>query len=141
MRLRVVLGVRGGIAADKAVDVCRSCPVRLACLDDALAYEDGAERATFGVRGGLTAMERVEMIRHGPLVDHFPQVAVTAVLIEVELDETQMTDSGHWCDVVGVAELVGAAAAVLATGSVPRAAIAYNRARAPGDAMPRRRRR
>lgn len=42
--------------------VCRNCPVRRICLDDALAYE-GKKRASgrYGVVGGLTAIERAQI--------------------------------------------------------------------------------
>jgi len=36
--------------------VCRSCPVRCECLEDALAFEVEGER--FGIRGALSADER-----------------------------------------------------------------------------------
>ena len=44
-------------AVDLAKSVCAECPVRLRCLDDAIAYGD------LGVRGGITERER-HKIRH-----------------------------------------------------------------------------
>ncbi len=46
----------GGRAAKR---VCAVCPVRAACLDDALARRDTA----YGVLGGLTPSERRELLR------------------------------------------------------------------------------
>jgi WhiB family redox-sensing transcriptional regulator len=49
-----------------ARQVCRSCPVRVECLADALAEE--AEAAwRYGVRGGLTAGERAALATGGPV--------------------------------------------------------------------------
>lgn len=46
-----------GIAKAKAV--CHSCPVRQACLADALRVEGGQQAATrHGIRGGLTGKQR-----------------------------------------------------------------------------------
>ena len=45
-----------------ALAICAGCPVRLECLEDAIAFEVG-DRVTFGVRGGLLAGERVELVR------------------------------------------------------------------------------
>lgn len=53
-------GSRGIRAAfTLATSVCGSCPVREACLDDALITESGASR--FGVRGGLSASQRAQL--------------------------------------------------------------------------------
>lgn len=41
-----------------AKDVCNRCPVRQACLDEALG-----RRESFGVWGGLTTGERRELLR------------------------------------------------------------------------------
>jgi WhiB family redox-sensing transcriptional regulator len=43
----------------KAVAVCRTCPIRLPCLDAALANREPA-----GVWGGFLPQERAEMLRH-----------------------------------------------------------------------------
>lgn len=46
-----------GIAA--AQSVCRACPVRQACLDEALREEGGrGHEARHGIRGGLTGSQR-----------------------------------------------------------------------------------
>ncbi len=52
----------------KAKRVCIACPVRSACLEDAMteeAYLGGLER--HGIRGGLTARERVLIAAQDPL--------------------------------------------------------------------------
>jgi hypothetical protein len=46
-----------------AKTVCRSCPVRLACLARALEEEEPALR--FGIRGGLDEDERAELAENG----------------------------------------------------------------------------
>ena len=43
--------------------VCRACPVRAACLADALSTEDPARR--FGIVGGTTPAERRSLHRAG----------------------------------------------------------------------------
>lgn len=42
--------------------VCRHCPVRSACLAEAMVEEDG-DGPRFGVRGGMTAGERDRLVR------------------------------------------------------------------------------
>ena len=49
----------GPAAAAKAI--CARCPVRVACLDWALAHETPG--STFGVVGGLTAEQRLVLQR------------------------------------------------------------------------------
>lgn len=49
---------RDGWETAEALGVCRSCPVRPACLDDALSLRD-----VWGVRGGLTGGERDALLR------------------------------------------------------------------------------
>jgi WhiB family redox-sensing transcriptional regulator len=39
-----------------ALSICRRCPVRSECLDDALTHETSGYR--FGIRAGLTANDR-----------------------------------------------------------------------------------
>jgi WhiB family redox-sensing transcriptional regulator len=48
-----------GTPARAALRVCAGCPVRAACLADALARRD----VTFGVLGGLTPRQRRELLR------------------------------------------------------------------------------
>lgn len=67
--------------AQPALTICRRCPVRAPCLDDALAHEDG-ERRAFGIRGGYTSAERTEMLRHRPRLE-----VVAVVEVEVELEQ------------------------------------------------------
>lgn len=43
-------------AAREAKQICRSCPLQLACLDEGMACE-------YGIFGGLTAGERRELNR------------------------------------------------------------------------------
>lgn len=48
---------RFAVADAKAL--CRACPVRLDCLDDALTEENGRNvNGRFGIRGGYDATER-----------------------------------------------------------------------------------
>lgn len=50
-------GFRDSVAVAKSI--CRTCPVRLACLEHAIAYERGAHpKARHGIFGGLTPSER-----------------------------------------------------------------------------------
>lgn len=55
-----VLFVRGA-AQNLAKHVCRSCPVRVECLADALD-----NRVEFGVWGGMTERERRALLRRRP---------------------------------------------------------------------------
>jgi WhiB family redox-sensing transcriptional regulator len=48
--------------AARAQRVCRDCPVRLACLTDALRVETPSTR--FGIRGGLTPADRNRLARN-----------------------------------------------------------------------------
>jgi WhiB family redox-sensing transcriptional regulator len=41
-----------------AKEVCQRCPVRLACLDDALTYREPS-----GVWGGLTSKQRQRLVQ------------------------------------------------------------------------------
>jgi hypothetical protein len=52
-------------AIEVARSICRSCPVRKACLDQAMTEETGAEYGRFGFRGCLTWAERNELARRG----------------------------------------------------------------------------
>lgn len=45
----------------EAKAVCASCPVRSACLDDAMASESGGHQHRWGIRGGLTGKERGDL--------------------------------------------------------------------------------
>lgn len=51
-----------GVIGAQAKRVCRSCPVRLECLEYALEIKDG-----FGIWGGLTPKERSKIPRGLPL--------------------------------------------------------------------------
>jgi WhiB family redox-sensing transcriptional regulator len=46
-----------------AKSICRGCPVRTECLDEALAFEVEGER--FGIRGGLTPRDRTQLAGSG----------------------------------------------------------------------------
>ncbi|MCW2541575.1 MAG: putative regulatory protein [Frankiales bacterium] len=50
-----------GAAQHKAKAICSGCPVRVACLADALD-----SRAEFGVWGGMTERERRNLLRRRP---------------------------------------------------------------------------
>src|SRR5436190_24154151 len=50
-----------GAAQNQAKVICRSCPVRIACLADALD-----NRVEFGVWGGMTERERRALLRRRP---------------------------------------------------------------------------
>ncbi len=50
-----------GAAQNRAKNVCLSCPVRVACLADALD-----NRVEFGVWGGMTERERRALLRRRP---------------------------------------------------------------------------
>jgi WhiB family redox-sensing transcriptional regulator len=52
-----------GAAQNQAKVVCRACPVRVACLADALD-----NRVEFGVWGGMTERERRALLRRRPNV-------------------------------------------------------------------------
>lgn len=54
---------KGGSLLD-AIAICAGCPVRLQCLDDALAYESQPGVDTYGVWGGLTAEQRKALRGH-----------------------------------------------------------------------------
>lgn len=48
----------------KALRICNRCPVRMACLDEATAYEmEGGSYRIYGVRGGMTAEQRKRYVR------------------------------------------------------------------------------
>lgn len=52
-----------GAAQNQAKIICRACPVRIACLADALD-----NRVEFGVWGGMTERERRALLRRRPNV-------------------------------------------------------------------------
>ena len=52
-----------GAAQNQAKVICRSCPVRIACLADALD-----NKVEFGVWGGMTERERRALLRRRPNV-------------------------------------------------------------------------
>ena len=52
-----------GAAQNQAKVICRSCPVRISCLADALD-----NRVEFGVWGGMTERERRALLRRRPNV-------------------------------------------------------------------------
>lgn len=53
-------GDRPAIAEAKSI--CASCPVRIACLDEALAQEGGRTASNrFGIRGGKTHSQRYHL--------------------------------------------------------------------------------
>ena len=56
----------GRAQAKEAIMICRRCPVRLACLTDALEVESREpESHRHGIRGGLYASERATLANGG----------------------------------------------------------------------------
>lgn len=53
----------------RALAVCKTCPVKGACLRDALAWPASMDH---WIRGGLTEEQRAEMRRDGQMVDLTP---------------------------------------------------------------------
>lgn len=52
--------------AEHAKSICRQCPVRIQCLDDAMQIEaNGSDSHRHGIRGGLNGRERVQLARKG----------------------------------------------------------------------------
>ncbi|MGW7435668.1 WhiB family transcriptional regulator [Streptomyces sp. NPDC054849] len=71
--------------------VCDRCPVRLACLDDAMATERADdERARAGVRGGLTPQERAARYKR-----QRRKVPEPPTLLDQYLRRTEALDDGH----------------------------------------------
>jgi len=58
---------------DRVASICRGCPVRLTCLDDALRYE-GDSYMRWGVVGGLTTIQR-RALRCEALLGNRPNLA------------------------------------------------------------------
>lgn len=82
-------GYGANIAAAKRI--CDRCPVRQACLDDAMIAERATdERARAGVRGGLTPQERVA--RYKRQRRNAPE---PATLLDQYLRRTEALDDGH----------------------------------------------
>lgn len=52
---------------EKARAVCRLCPVRHACADEAMREEGSGTSGRYGVRGGLTPQQRESIYRTGGL--------------------------------------------------------------------------
>ncbi len=51
------------LSRERALRICQSCDVRIDCLKDALAEEDGRNRREVaGIRGGLTEDERARVL-------------------------------------------------------------------------------
>ena len=62
-----------GAAQNQAKVICRGCPVRVACLADALD-----NRVEFGVWGGMTERERRALLRRRPNVTSWRQLLEAA---------------------------------------------------------------
>lgn len=43
--------------------ICNACPVRAACLNEAMSVENDSMRGRFGVFGGLTPTQRARLAR------------------------------------------------------------------------------
>jgi len=63
-----------GAAQNRAKVICRSCPVRVQCLADALD-----NRVEFGVWGGMTERERRALLRRRPNVSSWGRLLEAAV--------------------------------------------------------------
>lgn len=63
---------------DRIVKICRTCPVRMTCLSDALAYE-GDNYMRWGVVGGLTTIQR-RALRCEELLGHRPDLRQARML-------------------------------------------------------------
>jgi WhiB family redox-sensing transcriptional regulator len=63
-----------GAAQNRAKIICRSCPVRVECLADALD-----NRVEFGVWGGMTERERRALLRRRPNVTSWGRLLEAAV--------------------------------------------------------------
>lgn len=51
----------------EAKQTCLRCPIRVGCLDSAMAEEDGkGEAARFGIRGGLSPKQRYDRATRPP---------------------------------------------------------------------------
>lgn len=50
-------------AIEKAKTICRGCPVRIPCLEEALRYEAADGHLMWGVWGGTTPQERSRIRR------------------------------------------------------------------------------
>ena len=64
-----------GAEQNVAKRICRSCPVRMECLADALD-----NRIEFGVWGGMTERERRALLRRRPNVNSWRRLLEAAVL-------------------------------------------------------------
>lgn len=47
----------------EAKRICRACPVRAACLNEAMSVENDSMRGRFGIYGGLTPTERAALAK------------------------------------------------------------------------------
>jgi WhiB family redox-sensing transcriptional regulator len=76
-----------GAAQNRAKVICRACPVRIACLADALD-----NKVEFGVWGGMTERERRALLRRRPNVTSWSrllEVAATNHIAGVDEGELQ----------------------------------------------------
>ena len=72
-----------GAAQNRAKVICRSCPVRVACLADALD-----NRVEFGVWGGMTERERRALLRRRPNVNSWHRLFEAAVREQADAAST-----------------------------------------------------
>jgi WhiB family redox-sensing transcriptional regulator len=73
-----------GAAQNRAKMICRGCPVRVACLADALDNQ-----VEFGVWGGMTERERRALLRRRPNVTSWGR------LLEAAAQGHKVADSEH----------------------------------------------
>lgn len=77
----------GGGTAQHAIHVyCNHCPVRIECLNDALATET-AGRLRYGVRGGMTPQERARHVKYQRQRDR-DRIGRAITKIRADLQET-----------------------------------------------------
>jgi WhiB family redox-sensing transcriptional regulator len=78
-----------GAAQNQAKIICRSCPVRIACLADALD-----NRVEFGVWGGMTERERRALLRRRPNVTSWSRLLEAAAREQQELRPVALSAVG-----------------------------------------------
>jgi WhiB family redox-sensing transcriptional regulator len=82
-----------GAEQNVAKRICRSCPVRMECLADALD-----NRIEFGVWGGMTERERRALLRRHPNVTSWRRTFEAAMRdrgLDKGLTEKELVDAGH----------------------------------------------
>lgn len=86
-----------------ARDICRSCPVAIECLTEAMQFERGGKTMRHGIHAGTTPHQRAELakdIKDGQPLDEAVKATVARVLRTRSLNDgvaesTIAIDSGH----------------------------------------------